>query len=159
MQNIPVHAVNSIFLDQDICTNPGAGNNTYQFTFQQSVRTSDSSRITVTNFSVPFSWFNITAAYGNNTFNLVWYDGAGTTTYAITIPDGFYSLSVLNSYLQWWCLQHGLYLVNPSGQNVFYVEFVTNKTIYRDQINCYQLPTTVGAPVGWSLGTLSLIHI
>ncbi len=44
-----------------------------------------------------FSIFNITSDYGNNSFSYVWFDGV---EYSITIPDGYYEISDLNSYFQ-----------------------------------------------------------
>ncbi|DBA01705.1 TPA: hypothetical protein N0F65_010356 [Lagenidium giganteum] len=48
----------------------------------------------------------------NNTFNVIWPTAATTTTYTITLPDGTYTASDLNAYLQYWSIQNNLYLIN-----------------------------------------------
>ena len=75
----------------------------------------------IANVQIPYSFYNISAAYGNNQFTFYWPTaGSGTanTSTAITIPDGFYTTTSLNAYLQQYCITNGYYLVNASGQNV-----------------------------------------
>ena len=48
--------------------------------------------------------YNISAAFGNNVFNYT----TGGVNYNIVIPDGLYSLSGLNSYLQTQFVNSGL---------------------------------------------------
>jgi hypothetical protein len=40
------------------------------------------------------------------------------TSHNITIPEGFYTIDDLNSYMQYYALTNGLYLVNSDGNNV-----------------------------------------
>ena len=61
--------------------------------------------------------FNITSDRGNNVILFVWNIG-GTTTYTWTIPDGYYSVSDLNYYVQNQCISNNLYCI--SGTN-FYI--------------------------------------
>ena len=60
-----------------------------------------------------FSIFNITSDYGNNTFSYVWFDGI---EYTITIPDGYYEISDLNSYFQSIMIANTHYMTNSAGQ-------------------------------------------
>jgi hypothetical protein len=98
--------------------------------------------------SIYYSWFNISATNNNNTFQFVWPTFAGSTTYTVTITDGYYDIPGLNSYLQQFCITNGLYLVNATGDYVYYLEFVTNSNYYAIQLNCYPVPTAL--PVGWT---------
>ncbi len=78
----------------------GANNNTFQYQFKKgNFSIPEGSKILVSGVQIPYSFYNITAAYGNNqiTFNFP----TGTSTYAtynITIPDGFYTQSSFNLY-------------------------------------------------------------
>lgn len=76
--NKPVHPISSIFLDQDLITEDAAkaGKNEFLFTFNRDVWTTETSRISVSNFSIPYSWFNISAENKNNQFYYVWFDGS-----------------------------------------------------------------------------------
>src|SRR4051812_5566248 len=63
------------------------------------------------------------------------------------MPDGFYDIPVLNSYLQQFCITNGLYLVDDIWNYVYYLEFITN-SITAIQFNSY--PVTTALPPGWS---------
>ena len=76
----------------------------------------------VSSAQIPYSIFNITNAYINNKFGFGFPTGALSTTYtmfAITIPDGFYTIEDLYSYMQQYAISNGLYLINNNGDNVY----------------------------------------
>lgn len=164
MNNTVLHPINSIFIDRELCTNQGRGNNTFNFTFTRNVTTTNTSRMSVSNFSVPYSWFNITAKLGNNTMGYVWFDATSSNAgdpdspfatgkrYWIVIPDGFYDLPTLNSYLQFCMIQNGHYLIDGNGNYVYFLQFVQNLTVYREQIVSYQLPNSLAGLPGWTAG-------
>ena len=87
-----------------------------------------------------FSIFNVTSDYGNNSFSYVWVDGI---EYTITIPDGYYEISDLNSYFQSIMIANAHYMTNSAGQFVYFLEFVVNTSRYAVQINSYPLDTTI----------------
>jgi hypothetical protein len=66
------------------------------------------------------------------------------TTYTVTIPDGLYEISQINSYLQFQMIKNGTYLINSVGQYVYYLEIVLSPTAYGVQINTYPVPTSSG---------------
>ena len=75
----------------------GSGNNTYKYNFiQGNFNIPPDSEVMVANFQIPYSFYNITAAYNNNQFQFSWPTGSsGYTTTMITIPDGFYTTTSL----------------------------------------------------------------
>ena len=108
----------------------------------------------ISSAQIPYSIFNITAAYNNNSFQLNFPTGAsGYTTFNLTIPDGFYTMNDFNNYIQQYCITNGLYLINSSGQNVYYLNFSVNQNYYAIQILLYtvprSLPTGYTAPSNW----------
>lgn len=105
-------------------------------------------KIALGKINIFYSWFNITEALGNNKFDYIFTDGSGSTTYSVTIPDGFYTVSDLNTYLQFDMIENGLYLVNADGDNVYYLEITENSTYYAIQLNNYAFPDSL--PSGWS---------
>ncbi len=123
-------------------------NNSYRYTFPQGSVKFQNSKVAVGNISIYYSWFNISAANGNNVFQFEWPTLAGSTTYTVTITDGYYDISGLNSYLQQYFITNGLYLVNTAGDYVYYLEFQTNANYYAIQLNSYPVPTVL--PVGWT---------
>ena len=64
--------------------------------------------------------------------------------YQVSLPNGFYQVEDLNNYLQSYFISQGQYLVNASGQNVYFISLVTDVTYYSNQIICPVLPTTLG---------------
>ena len=97
-----------------------------------------------------FSIFNITSDYGNNTFSYTWFDGI---EYNITIPDGYYEISDLNSYFQSIMIANTHYMTNASGQFIYFLEFIVNTSRYAVQINSYPLDETIQSANGYILPT------
>ena len=104
----------------------------------------------VANVQIPCSFYNITAAFNNNSFQFSFPTGSSTyATSTITIPDGFYTTTRLNYYLQQWMISNGYFLVNGSGQNVYYYTIQCNSYQYENQVLAYNVPTSL--PAGYSL--------
>ena len=124
-------------------------NNTFIYKFPNSVAFPHH-EIAIQNITMYYSWSNINASpLANNVFQYTWVVGAGpATTYTLTIPDGLYEVSDLNYFLQFNFIKNGTYLINGSGQNVYYVEFVVNPNQYAVQINTFPVPTAL--PAGWT---------
>jgi hypothetical protein len=127
---------------------PDLFNNTYRYTFPQGSVNFKNSKIALSNLNIFYSWFNISAVNQNNTFSVLFPTFAGSTLLNITIPDGFYDVATLNAFLQQIFITNNFYLVNGSGQNVYYMEFITNASAYAVQMNSFPVPTAL--PAGWT---------
>jgi hypothetical protein len=96
-----------------------------------------------------YSWQNINStSLKNNTFTYTWVVGATTTTYTVSIPAGLYEISDINSFCQYTFIQRGQYLINATGQYVYYAEFLVNPNTYAVNIITYPVPTSL--PSGWT---------
>lgn len=113
-------------------------------------------KIAVGKLSMYYSWFNITSSttggkYNNNTYTYTW--PVGPTTVTVTMPDGFYTVSSLNSYLQSVMIANGHYLIDSSGNYVYYLQWLENSTYYSVQLSSSVLPTSLPsgytAPGSW----------
>jgi hypothetical protein len=122
-------------------------NSRYVFQFSGTKKI-ENTKVCISNCSVFYNWYNISASFSNNTFSFIFPNGAGFTTYNVTIPDGYYSIPDLNSYLQQFMINNNLYLVNPAGQFVYYLEIIENPSAYKIQLNCYPVPTAL--PGSWT---------
>ena len=122
----------------------------YKLPIQQDFR---NRKVSLVYCSIYKQFFNITQAYNNNTFSITWIDG---TVYQFTIPDGYYEIDDINSYITYAMIQKGLYC-NSSSQNVQVVTFIqllVNATQYGSQLNMYPLPTALQATVlGYTIPT------
>jgi len=134
-----------------------SNNTLFRYNFLNgSFRVEEDAELAISSIVLPYSWFNISKAYGNNTFSFTFPDSTSlTTSYSVTIPDGFYTTDTMNSYLQQFCITNSLYLINASGQYVYYLVFTLNTNAYANEILFFKVPTaaTVAAgyttPSGW----------
>jgi len=121
-----------------------ATKSTYRFNFN-GTRLIKDTKIAIANVSLFYSWFNISANFDNNFFSYTFTNNAGTSTFNVNIVDGYYTIAQLNSYLQSIMIANGHYLVNGSGQNVYYLEILENASAYAIQLNCFAFPTALPA--------------
>ena len=98
----------------------------------------EGSEICIGTMSLPYAFFNITTANNNNTFNFISWAG---TVYPIVLPNGFYTQTDLQQYLQTFFLNNALYLTNSQGDPVFFLYITINATYYANQILVYNVPT------------------
>ena len=77
-------------------------NNSYFYNFIKcSFEIPQNAEIMQTSFQIPYSRYNITGRYNNNSFKI--YFPIGNTiynSYTVTLPDGFYTTTSLNAYIQ-----------------------------------------------------------
>ena len=127
----------------------GSNNNTYRYNFiQGSFNIPENSEISVSSVIVPYSFYNISAAYNNNSFILNYPELSVYSSLPINIPDGFYTINTLNSYIQQLCISYGFYLINNSGQYVYYITVNPNTTYYANQFIFSKVPSVL--PTGWT---------
>ena len=136
----------TIVLNQNNITN--SQNNTLVYKFPNSVQFKNVS-IAVQAISMYYSWYNISSSLVNNTFTYTWENATNTqTTYTITIPNGLYEIAQINAYLQFSFIANGHYLVNSSGEYVYYAEFLVSPTAYGVNVITYPFPTAL--PSGYT---------
>ena len=138
MKTIIINSTNSVAFGED------RSRFTYNFPISA---TFQDQQVAVSSLSIYYSWFNISSTLGNTTISYYWPVGAGTTV-NITIPNGFYNASTLNAYFQSVMITNNHYLINPTGDYVYYWEIVENASAYAIQFNSYPIPTAL--PAGWS---------
>jgi hypothetical protein len=122
-------------------------NNKLVYQFPSSVAFKDS-YIALSQVNMYYSWYNISVELQNNVLQYTWRTGAITTPYTITIPDGLYEIDTLNALLQFTMIANNHYLINATGQNVYYAEFILNPSRYAVQINTFLFPTSL--PTGFT---------
>ena len=120
------------------------GNNMYRLKLPKAVQFKKGDKLSLYSFSMYNSFYNISASqYGNTQITFQWFDG---TIYNWTIPDGYYSLSDLNLWLQQQFIINKLYCVNSNNsQNIYFVQFQTNSVLYKAQIDIYFMPSSANA--------------
>ena len=106
----------------------------------------DRDEVALKSLSVYFSWPNISAEKGNNSFAYVWPDGS--VTKAVVMADGIWSFGDVQSYLQQVMREAGHYLLDQNGLPVYYMSLQVNSTLYCLSLICTPLPAVL--PAGWT---------
>lgn len=108
-------------------------------------------RIALSQLIMPYSFFNITSLYGNNTFSYK----VGGVDFPITIPDGFYSVSDIQGFFEFTMKANGHYLVDSDGTDIFYIRFDVNLVVYGITLTATPVPASL--PAGWTNPAASLV--
>jgi hypothetical protein len=130
-------------------------NSVLKYSFDSAISFKDA-QISLNTINLYFSWFNISAALGNNRFSYKWFDGSGqlNTVYDVLIKDGYYSVNNLNEYLQSILVSRGHYLQQvSSGNYIYFFEFVTNAVYYAIELNVYAMRTASSAGADYVRGS------
>lgn len=122
-------------------------NNTYQYNFKNgSFEVPDNAEIMITSFQIPYSWYNVTSRYNNNSFKIYWpFGSSGYLAYTVTLPDGFYTTTSINAFIQQFSIQNLLYMVDSTGNNVYFISLAYNITFYANQLITKVVPTSFPA--------------
>jgi hypothetical protein len=113
-------------------------NNQFKYNFPQTSYFSAGSSIGVSNIAIYNSIFNITQKRGNNKLTIHFLG----TDYDITIPDGFFSISQLNSFIQNQCIINKLFVTTNDGEDyVYFLELIVNSVRYGSSLIFYKIPT------------------
>jgi hypothetical protein len=126
----------------------GSNNTTYQYKFSRNMIIKDEAEMAISSVTIPYSWYNITARYANNVMSFYFPTTAGYVAEQIVFDDGYYSVVDINARIQQECINEGYYLINASGQYVYYLTLLYNPTTYGVQLICQPVPTSL--PSGWS---------
>jgi peptidoglycan hydrolase-like protein with peptidoglycan-binding domain len=116
-------------------------NNKYVYTFPSGSVKFQKSKVALGNISIYYSWFNISVANQNNTYSFNFPFLAGNTLYTVVMPDGFYTISQINDFLQQFCITNNLYLVDSNGDYVYFLTFRENSTYYAVEVDTFAVPT------------------
>jgi hypothetical protein len=100
--------------------------------------------IAIKMLSINFSWFNITALFGNQNISYLW----NGVQFDITVKEGFYEIDDLSTYFATQMILNGHYLLNGDGNKVVYVSWSVNPTYYTTSFHVAAIPAVL--PTGWS---------
>lgn len=123
-------------------------NNKLKYDFPNTIFFKDD-KIALAEIDLAVSWDNVSSVYNNDIFFYFWYDALGVVgPFAVTIPNGYYNVETFNAYFQATMIVNGHYLVDGSGNIVYYMEFVFNRPQQRVEFRSVPIPTAL--PGGWS---------
>lgn len=128
--------------------------NQYRYKFSQPIDLSQF-EIALGSISIYYSWQAINTTRNNGTFKIIWPTASTTTTYTITLPNGTYSASDINAYLQYWSILNNLYLINnTTGQYYYFISCAENPSSYAIQFNLSPVKAISGYTAAVGMPTL-----
>ena len=131
-------------------------NTSFKYNFINGGFTCKDSEMCVSNVTLPYSFYNVSSYYNNKTFSLSFPTAATFTSYSFTLPDGFYTVSTINNYIQQVCIDNGAYLIDSSGNFVYFIQLVYNIAYYSVQLLTFLVPNAIGTYTRPSSGLYSL---
>jgi hypothetical protein len=131
-------------------------NTTFKYNFINGGFQLKNMEMCVSSITLPYSFYNVSSYYNNRTFSLIFPKGATTQTISVTLPEGFYTVTDINSYIQQICLDNGAYLIDSTGNYIYYQQLVYNSTYYSVQLLLYPVPTTL--PSGYSYASAGTLY-
>jgi len=141
--NIILNSSHSMFTN-GIC-------NVFKYNFPQgNFFIPEGSTMSLTTLTIPYSWYNISSYYGNNSFSYEIPSSSGFTYITVIIDDGFYTITDLNKVLSKSLYDNNFFFYNNGGngyanlyQNIIYpIQFSYNSSLYTNSIIFQYIPTT-----------------
>tara|TARA_R110000868_G_scaffold31179_4_gene114383 strand:+ start:479 stop:1426 length:948 start_codon:yes stop_codon:yes gene_type:complete len=124
-------------------------NNTLTYKFPAgNVNIVKGQKVALQSLSMYYSTPNITTSYQNKSYKYVWVDGV---EYDVIMPDGFYAVPELNSFLQFTMVQNGHYLLDAVGDFVYFITMGINITSYSIEVNCFTMSQALATANGWTI--------
>lgn len=117
-------------------------NNTLKYEFPFSGIQFKNCEIAVHCINMYNSAYNINSSlYGNNTFQIEIPHGNTTTIKNITLQNGYYNYQNINDQIKRVLVEEGAYLIDKSGNYVFYIQITENSVYYACQLDLDSPPT------------------
>ena len=135
----------------------GSTNSIFKYTFTNGgFEVGEDAEICLSQLTIPYSWFNLSKTYYNNTtIQYTFPNGSTTNIYTVVLPDGFYSVLDINNYLALYMVSQNQYFYNSTtGNNLYFIQISTNTTYYSNQIIANNVPTTL--PTGYSVPSTTI---
>ena len=130
-------------------------NTSFKYNFINGGFTCKDYEMCVSSVTLPYSFYNVSSYYANKTLTIMFPTGSTTVSYDITLPDGFYTVTDINSYIQQVCIDNGAYLIDSSGNYVYFVQLVYNTAYYSVQLLTFLVPNAIGTYTRPSTGLYS----
>ena len=148
---------NLIFNSNNVVPNSFNSRFRYSFNGGTGYQIQEGDQIALSSLQIPYSWFNISAsAFGNNTYQFS-FNG---TVFNVVMPDGFYTISDINDFLEFFCKANNLYTLANNGDYVFYCRWSENSSRYAIQWDAFPISLSSGGsnPQGVTLsGNIPLL--
>ncbi|GMF42739.1 unnamed protein product [Phytophthora lilii] len=119
-------------------------NSTWKYSFPGSAADFRDVVCAVQSISMYNSEYNIDSfQFQNTTFKIEVPTAATTSVVSVNLTDGIYTYADINRSIQTALVNAGAYLINASGENIFYIQLSENSVYYAAQFDFSPTPTTL----------------
>eukprot|EP00644_Phytophthora_capsici_P015309 jgi/Phyca11/113277/e_gw1.24.399.1 len=119
-------------------------NSSWRYSFPGSSADFQDVTCAVQSISMYNSEYNIDSSqFLNNSFKIEVPTAGTTSTVSVTLQDGLYSYNDINRSIQIALVNAGAYLINASGNQVFYIQLSENSVYYAAQFDFSPTPTSL----------------
>lgn len=132
-----------------------ATNTQFKYSFLAGNFVAKDMEMCISSVTIPYAFPNVSTFYDNKKLSIIFPTASTTTTLNITLDSGFYTVADINNAIQNACITAGLYLVNATGQNVYFINLATNVSLYTTQVVLSPVPTAIGTYTRPATGTYS----
>lgn len=132
-----------------------ATNTQFKYSFLAGNFVAKDMEMCISSVTIPYAFPNVSTFYDNKKLSIIFPTASTTTTLSITLDSGFYTVADINNAIQNACITAGLYLVNTTGQNVYFINLSTNVSLYTTQVILSPVPTALGTYTRPASGTYS----
>lgn len=121
----------------------------FEYIFPSAVKFGADDEIALQSMSIYNSVFNVEAQRGNNKITVT-FNALVPETADFVLDDGFYDVNAINSFIQHQCIARKWYMLNGDAaesttKGVYFLDLLTNPSVYGVQLNTYVLPTEANA--------------
>ena len=122
----------------------GANNSNFQYNFINGGFVAKDAEIALIAVTYPYSWYNVTSYYNNQNFTINFPTGASSMTpLAFSLPAGYYSVTDIQNYIQQQCIANNYYIVDSTGNYLYYFYMSYDFNYYKIQILFSAVPTAL----------------
>ena len=99
--------------------------NRFVYRFPTNMKFAKGQSVALQSISINNTFYNIESSRNNNQMSIIW-NADTTLRHDFIIPDGFYTISLLNQFLQKQCKSRNLYFTNADGD----INYLINIHLY-----------------------------
>lgn len=141
---------NSIVINGSKSVVAGSSNSKYRYYFNNPQYFTKYDQIALNICNIYFSWFNVTSAYNNNSFQYQWFGTTNSTmqTFNVSFSDSYMSVSDMNEYLILLMVSRGHYTTETIAgvtSKVYYIKILENSNYYAIEFDISPMPSTTAS--------------
>lgn len=114
--------------------------NRFVYRFPSNMKFNKGQTISLQSMSFNNTFYNIESNRNNNQFSII-FNTDSSVKYDFIIPDGYYTITILNDFIHKECKINNLYYIDQNGNTIFLIELRQHPTSNQYILNLLPLPS------------------